>query len=323
MKKVLIIGGGGYVGTPLCQHLADQEYEVTSLDTFWFGNHHGPRIKSIHYDICDSISNKLPINLDEYETVIFLAAISNDPSAELSHEITKNINDIATKRMIDLIDQSQVKRLIYASSSSIYGIKEEEKVTEELPAAPLTLYSQLKYDIEKYLQKIKNTDYVIIRPATVFGPSPRLRLDVVVNILTAHALYNRKIKVFGGSQYRPNIYIDDIVNFYGQLVEWKNELKGEIFNFGGPNYQVKELAHFVQEKCPFETIIETIPSDDDRSYRVSSEKALNYFSIDKLTDMQEGIGNLFQYLQKEVSDWKNPQYSNMSHLKKILQTPRK
>lgn len=329
MSKVLVIGGGGYVGTPLCEKLTEVGHHVTSLDTFWFGNYHSKKITCIQWDIALSLTNDFPLNLDHFDSVIFLASISNDPSAELSHEFTRLINDRATKRMIDLIAKSKIKRFIYASSSSVYGIKEEERVTEELPANPLTLYSELKYEIELYLQQWKNDlDYVIVRPATVFGPSKRLRLDVVINILSAHAFYNHKIKIFGGEQYRPNIYIDDIVNFYQLLLEWKGNLNGESYNFGGPNYKVKDLAKMVASQSPHTVEEEIIASNDDRSYRVCSDKAFQKFSLPPLTPMEKGISKLMTFFKDNDIDWKNPIYSNMTYLKDwpidpagILQTP--
>ncbi len=315
-SNVLVIGGGGYVGTPLCEQLASCGHQVTSLDTFWFGHHHSPKIKSVTWDMAKSLTSDLPLDLNQFDTVIFLASISNDPSAELSHEFTRLINDRATKRMIDLIAQSKVKRFIYASSSSVYGIKEEERVTEELEVAPLTLYSELKYEIELYLQKWKDElDYVIVRPATVFGPSKRLRLDVVINILSAHAFYNHKIKIFGGQQYRPNIYIDDMVNFYQTLLEWEEPLQGEVYNFGGPNFKVKDLANMVAAQCPHSITQEVTPSNDDRSYRVCSDKAFKTFSLSALTPMEEGIAKLMNFFQENDLDWKSPIYSNMAHLK--------
>lgn len=327
MSRVLVIGGGGFVGTPLCEKLTASGHEVTSLDTFWFGNHHSSKVKSIKWDIVKSLDGELPFNLDEFDTVIFLACISNDPSAELSHELTRLINERATKKMIDLIALSKIKRFIYASSSSVYGIKEEERVTEDLEIAPLTLYSQLKYEIEAYLQRWKNDlDYVIVRPATVFGPSKRLRLDVVINLLSAHAFYNHKVKVFGGEQYRPNIYIDDMINFYQILLEWKGNLNGEAYNFGGPNYKVRELAKMVISQCPHSIEEEFIASNDDRSYRVCSDKALQAFSIESLTSVEEGISKLINFFMENNIDWKNPIYSNMAYLKswpeEMLQTPR-
>ncbi len=317
MSNTLVIGGGGYVGTPLCEQLIREGHQVTSLDTFWFGNFHSDKVNAIQWDISNCLkSQELPVELNQFDNCIFLASISNDPSAELSHDFTRLINDHATKKMIDIIAKSDIKRLIYASSSSVYGIKEEEKVTEELEVSPLTLYSELKYEIELYLRKWRNElDYVIVRPATVFGPSKRLRLDVVINILSAHAFYNKQIKIFGGEQYRPNIYIDDMVNFYQTLLEWDEPLKGEVYNFGGPNFKVKDLANKVASQCPHPVKKEIISSNDDRSYRVCSDKAFEAFKLSELTPMEEGISNLMRYFQDNQLDWKSSIYSNMAHLK--------
>jgi nucleoside-diphosphate-sugar epimerase len=207
--------------------------------------------------------------------VIHLACISNDPSFELNPELGKSINYDAFIDLVKISKDSGVKRFIYASSSSVYGIKDEENVTEELALKPLTDYSKYKAMCEDVLMREKTPGFTIltVRPATVCGYSPRLRLDLTVNILTNHAVNTRTIKVFGGDQMRPNIHIDDMTRVYKEALEWPSEaIDGKIYNVGYHNFKVREIADMVKSVIGPEINIVTTPTDDNRSYRVSSEK---------------------------------------------------
>lgn len=322
MKNILVIGGGGYVGTPLCELLQSSGMNVTALDIFWFGNHLSNSIHTFHWNMIDIFNGPFPIDLDEFDSVIFLACLSNDPSSEISPQFTRLVNYDATIEILKLIEASKVKRLIYASSSSVYGVKNEDQVTEDLGLEPLTLYSKLKVDVENFLKRnFLKTDYAIVRPATVFGPSPRLRLDVVANILSAHAFYNQRIKVFGGSQVRPNIYISDLCLFYETLLNYEKSLDGEVYNFGGKNLKVLELAEKVQEISEVfsnEAIsMEILPTDDIRSYKINSDKAFNKFNLSSLTPLEVGLIELMKQL-KTIDNWKASRFSNLNHLKEII-----
>ena len=279
IKTVLVTGGAGYVGSALCPELINAGYCVKVLDLYIYGhdvlrNVQGhPNLEQIKGDIRDkSLLEKIIPGCD---AVIHLACISNDPSYELNPELGKSINYDAFIPLVDISKMNGVKRFIYASSSSVYGVKEEEEVTENLPLTPLTDYSKYKALCEEVLLKKREKGFVtlILRPATVCGYSPRLRLDLTVNILTNHAVNTREIKVFGGQQMRPNIHIADMVDVYLKALEWSDEaIDGKIFNVGYENYKVSKIAEMVRKVVGQEVEIVTTPTDDNRSYHVSSEK---------------------------------------------------
>ncbi|MDH5536754.1 MAG: SDR family oxidoreductase, partial [Betaproteobacteria bacterium] len=209
------------------------------------------------------------------DAVIHLACISNDPSFELDPALGKSINYDAFVELVKISKDSGAHRFIYASSSSVYGIKEDQDVTEDLPLEPLTDYSKYKALCEEVLMREKAPGFtvLIIRPATVCGYSPRLRLDLTVNILTNHAVSERAIKVFGGEQMRPNIHIDDMVRVYLEALKWPAEaIDGRVYNVGYHNFKVREIADMVKEVIGPDIRIVTTPTNDNRSYHVSSEK---------------------------------------------------
>lgn len=279
IKNVLVTGGGGYVGAVLVPKLLENGYAVRVLDLFIYGeevfdNVRGnPNLELYKGDIRDqSLLKKI---LPGCDAVIHLACISNDPSFELDPELGKSINFDAFAPLVDISKESGVKRFIYASSSSVYGIREEKNVTEDLSLLPLTDYSKYKAMCEEVLLQKRSPGFVILvlRPSTVCGYSPRLRLDLTVNILTNHAVNNRKITVFGGQQMRPNIHIEDMAQVYIKSLEWPNEvIDGKIFNVGFDNFTVSEIAEKVRKVVGKDTEIVTTPTDDNRSYHVSSAK---------------------------------------------------
>jgi nucleoside-diphosphate-sugar epimerase len=279
IKKVLVTGGAGYVGAVLVPKLLDHGYEVRVLDLFIYGDNvfsdvgKRPGLELIKGDIRDQslLKQVLPV----CDAIIHLACISNDPSFELDPELGKSINFDAFVPLVNIAKESGVKRFIYASSSSVYGIKEEKRVTEDLPLLPLTDYSKYKALCEEVLLEKRAPGFValILRPSTVCGYSPRLRLDLTVNILTNHAVNNRKITVFGGQQMRPNIHIEDMTQVYIKSLEWLDEaIDGKIFNVGFDNFTVSEIADKVRRVVGEDIEIVTTPTDDNRSYHVSSEK---------------------------------------------------
>lgn len=279
IKNVLVTGGGGYVGSVLIPKLLDHGYGVRVLDLFIYGEQvfddvkENPNLELYKGDIRDqSLLRKI---LPGCDAVIHLACISNDPSFELDPELGKSINFDAFAPLVDISKENGVKRFIYASSSSVYGIKEEKNVTEELPLLPLTDYSKYKALCEEVLLAKREPGFVtlILRPSTVCGYSPRLRLDLTVNILTNHAINNRKITVFGGEQMRPNIHIEDMAQAYIKSLEWPDEaIDGKIFNVGFDNFTVSEIASKVRKVVGEDIEIVTTPTDDNRSYHVSSAK---------------------------------------------------
>jgi nucleoside-diphosphate-sugar epimerase len=279
IKSIYITGGAGYVGAMLVPRLLKDGYRVTVLDLMLYGEDvisDHPNLKKIKGDIRDV--EMLKKSIPGHDSVIHLACISNDPSFELNPNLGKSINLDAFRPLVEISKENKVKRFIYASSSSVYGVKEEPNVTEDFSLEPLTDYSKFKADCEKILAEYESPEFttVTIRPATVCGYSPRQRLDVVVNILTNLAYHKREISVFGGAQLRPNIHIDDMVDAYLVLLTApKEKIAGEIFNAGYLNFTVSEIANMVKEVVGDDVKLVTTPTNDNRSYHISSDKIFN------------------------------------------------
>ena len=275
-ENIFVTGGAGYVGSVLVPRLLDKGCTVTVLDLMIYGDSviaPHPRLRIIEGDIRDrALLNEV---LPGHDAVIHLACISNDPSFELNPTLGKSINLDAFGPLVKISRESGVKRFIYASSSSVYGIKEEQNVNEEMALEPLTDYSRFKADCEKLLNEAQTPDFttVTIRPATVCGYSPRQRLDVVVNILTNLAYHKGEITVFGGEQLRPNIHIADMVESYIVVLNAPSEaVTGQIYNAGYENQPVRELAEIVRSVVGEHVKLVTTPTDDNRSYHISSQK---------------------------------------------------
>ena len=276
MSKVFITGGAGYVGAVMVPHLLEKGYEVTVLDLMIYGEHvlqKHENLNAVKGDIRnqDLLKKLIP----GHDIVIHLACISNDPSFEMNPVLGKSINLDAFRPLVDISKKSNVKRFFYASSSSVYGIKDEPNVHEEMELEPLTDYSIFKADCEKILSEFQSEDFTTatIRPATVCGYSPRQRLDVVVNILTNLAYHKREISIFGGDQLRPNIHIKDMVEVYMVLLRApKEKIAGQIYNAGYENHSVKDIARTVKKTVGDDVKLVTSHSDDNRSYHISSNK---------------------------------------------------
>jgi len=283
--KVLVAGGAGYVGCVLVPKLLDAGCEVVVFDLMLFGDEGLPKgrpgLTVVAGDQRDTAAFARAVA--GCDSVIHLACISNDPSFELDPGLSRSINFDAIEPVVVASKAAGVKRFIYASSSSVYGVSEAPEVTEDHPLLPVSDYNKYKGLSEPLVLKHQSPDFttVIIRPATVCGYSPRMRLDLTINILTNHAVNRGTITVFGGSQKRPNIHIDDIADLYVELLTTPAEkIAGETFNAGYENFTVAQLAEQVKriveqefpEKAPIP--IETTPSNDLRSYHVSSKKIL-------------------------------------------------
>ena len=266
--KVLVTGACGYKGTVLIPKLLDGGHKVVALDTMWFGNFlpkESPNLKLLKQDVRD-VSQ---INLEGVDAIIHLASIANDPCGDLDPKLTWEVSALATMQLADRAARHGIKHFIYASSGSVYGVKTEEQVTEDLELDPISEYNKTKMVSERVLLSYSDKMSVqIVRPATVCGLSKRMRLDVSVNMLTMQALTKGEITVFGGRQTRPNIHIDDITDLYLFLLA--NPSIVGIFNAGFENLSIIDIANIVAEKIP--TKINVTESNDPRSYRVNSDK---------------------------------------------------
>lgn len=323
MKKILITGGAGYVGAVLAPYLLNKGYQITIIDLMIYGKNvlkDHFNLKIVQGDIRDrSLLEKI---IPGHDVVIHLACISNDPSFELNPSLGKSINLDAFKPLVEISKKNFVKRFIYASSSSVYGIKKEKDVNENMSLDPLTEYSQYKVDCEIILKEYISKDFtpVIIRPATVCGYSPRQRLDVVVNILTNLAYHKREITIFGGSQLRPNIHIEDMVRSYEALIEApKSNVSGEIFNAGYDNFSVLELANTVKKVIGDDVSLKSSPTNDNRSYHISSKKIkkiLGFESIKTISDAANDLKKAFEQglLPNSLTDEK---YFNIKRMNSI------
>ena len=296
MNKIFITGGAGYVGAVLVPNLLENGYVVTVLDLMIYGENvmpSHPNLNAVKGDIRDqALLQKL---LPGHDAVIHLACISNDPSFELNPDLGKSINLDAFQPLVEISKSCSVKRFIYASSSSVYGIKDEPNVHEEMVLEPLTDYSQFKADCEKILAEYQSDDFttVTIRPATVCGYSPRQRLDVVVNILTNLAYHKREISVFGGDQLRPNIHIADMVEAYMALLNAdKEKIAGKIFNAGYENQPVSKIAETVKNVVGEDVKLITTPLDDNRSYHISSQKIKDEIGFETTHTIQDAVEDL-------------------------------
>lgn len=272
MKKenVLVTGGCGYVGSCLVPKLLDSGYSVTVIDTMWFGNY--LKANDNLEIIKEDVRNIEKIELSGIDKIIHLAGIANDPCAELDPKLSWEVNVLGTLQLAERALRSGVKQILYASSGSVYGIKDEPQVTEDLSLKPISEYNKTKMVAERILLSYQNEMAIqCIRPATVCGPSPRMRLDVSVNMLSMQALTKQIITVFGGKQVRPNIHIDDMVDTYLHFLKLGDKETG-VFNAGFENISILDIARRVAQQIPSKIIV--TKSNDPRSYRLNSDKLL-------------------------------------------------
>jgi nucleoside-diphosphate-sugar epimerase len=271
MKKILVTGGCGYKGHILVPKLLEKGYFVKVIDTQWFGNFH-KKHKNLEI-LQKDIRSITPDDVDQVQTIVHLAAVANDPCSDLDPKLSWEIGSLGTMLLADLASKSNVEQFIYSSSGSVYGVKEEESVTEDLQLDPISEYNKNKMVSERVLMSYKDSMNIqIVRPATVCGLSPRMRLDVAVNMLTMQALTKKQITVLGGNQTRPNIHIQDITNLYLFFLE-NPDVVG-IFNAGFENISIIDIAKKIKEKLPSTNIL-VKESNDPRSYRVDSNKLLS------------------------------------------------
>ena len=323
MKNIFIVGGAGYVGSVLIPKLLQRNYKVTCFDLMIYGENSLKKhenLKIIKGDMRDQ--NLLKNIIKDVDSVIHLACISNDPSFELNPDLGKSINFDAFEPLVKICENSSINQFIYASSSSVYGIKNEQNVNEKMSLEPLTDYSKFKVKCEEVLQKYnsKNFTTTIIRPATVCGYSPRQRLDVVVNILTNLAYHKKNIKIMGGKQLRPNIHIEDMADAYIKILESNiNKISGEIFNVGFENQTVNKIADIVETNMPFKITKEIIESNDNRSYHISSKKILDKLNFLPKKNISNAVLDLIDKFEKKIfSDpLNNSNYFNVKKMNEI------
>ncbi len=322
MKKILVIGGLGYVGTQLVPKLIEKNYIVSVYDLGIYGCHLKPhsKLKVIKGDIRNI--NKLNEVMKNHDIVIHLACISNDPSFELNPKLGKSINFDSFEPLVLSAKRNGVKKFIFASSSSVYGVKETKDVTEEASLDPLTDYSKFKMQCEDVLLSQTNNNFLgcVTRPATVCGYSPRQRLDLVVNILTNFAFHKKKIKIFGGKQLRPNIHISDMVESYLVLIRSaENKIKDQVFNIGFENYSVETLAKMVKDNIGSEVVLEFNKSDDNRSYHINSKKISNILGFKPKKSIDFAIKDLISAFKEKklFNTFDNDEYFNIKKMQKL------
>jgi nucleoside-diphosphate-sugar epimerase len=328
IKTVLVTGGGGYVGSALVPALINNGYRVKVVDTFWygkdvFGEHNGSKDLELHEVDLRNIPG-VSAAMNGVDAVIHLACISNDPSFEMNPDFGKSINYDCFKGLVDGAVAAGVKRFIYASSSSIYGVKDEPDVREDAEPLPLTDYSRFKLDCERDLLARTDTGdmlRIIVRPATVCGYANRLRLDLSVNILTIHALVNHKIRIFGGKQLRPNLNVKDMVRAYLMFLTAPAEkVDKEAFNVGYQNLAIEKIAFLVRDTIGDPTIeLEYTPSDDNRSYHVNSDKVRDVLGFEPKYGLEDAIQSIVDaYRADKIPDpFKKTIYSNIKRMQEL------
>ena len=329
-KSIFITGGAGYVGSLLVPRLLDEGYKVTVYDTCFYGNDFLPtHDKNFDLIVGDIRNTELLSNsVKNHDVVINMACISNDASFELNEDLSTSVNLHAFQPLVKACKKAGVKRFIYASSSSVYGVSESPDVTEDHPLVPVSLYNKYKGDCEPFLWEEISNDFVgvTLRPATLCGYAPRQRLDLSVNILTNHAYNNGKIKVFGGSQKRPNLHIQDMVDVYSMLLKVEDSLiQGETFNVSGKNLSIADIANdvaiivakFKDLKDPIE--IETLPSNDPRSYHVNSDKIKRILGFSPKRSVDNAVTDLCEAFKsgKLPNSMSDTKYFNVQKMKEL------
>ncbi len=331
MKNVLVTGACGFVGSLLCPQLVNAGHNVFGFDIGWFGTEHFPERENLYKaDIRDAILFEWACKKHEIDTVINLACVSNDASFKLNKKLSKSINLDAFEPMVIAAKSAGVKKFISASTSSVYGVSDVKNITEDHPLVPLTLYNKYKAETEPLLLEHLDDDFqgVIIRPATLCGYAPRLRLDLTVNILTNHAITNNEIKVFGGEQLRPNLHIKDMCDLYELLVRLPdyNFPNKEIYNCGYNNFSIDDIADIVKYtlneyvySLEDEIKITKVESDDKRSYHINSNKIFKHLGFKPRHYVTQAVRDLHEAFKsgKIPNPMEDDSYYNVRQLKKL------
>ncbi len=326
MRHILVAGGGGYIGSVLCEELLTQGHKVRCLDRFFFGRQTvGALVSSPKFSIVqDDIRSVSADVFDGIDTVIDLAGISNDPSCDLDPQLTEDINFKGNVRFAALAKKSGVSRFLYSSSCSIYGAGCQESLTEESALNPVSLYAKKKIQSENELQKMNDKDFcvTILRNATVYGFSPRMRFDLLINIMTAHAVTNGKIFVLGGGkQWRPNIHVRDVSRAFILILESPvKKVSGEVFNvgFNDQNYQVIQVANIIREVIPH-VEIEVVPDDvEKRNYNVNFDKIKKELSFKSKYSVLDGVLEVKRAIETSVVDFTDIRTVTLKYYKFLI-----
>ena len=330
MKNILVIGGAGYCGSILVPQLLDEGYTVTVFDIMWYGNDFlpkdNPNLILIQGDVRDV--SKISKACEGQDTVLHLACISNDASFDLDEALSTSVNLDAFEPVVIAAKEAGVKRFVFASSSSVYGVSEQPDVTEDHPLLPVSLYNKFKGMCEPLLFKHTDENFVgvVYRPATVCGYGPRQRLDVSVNILTNHAVNKGKITVFGGEQLRPNLHIQEYADVCKLLMTAPAEkVANEVFNVGFQNMSIMDIAKTVKK-----VVMETYPemgdipivvteSDDKRSYHINSDKIKNVLGFEPKYSVEDAVRDLCKAFAegKLPNSFDDDKYFNIRTMKAI------
>ena len=327
-NNILITGGAGYVGHVLTPRLLARGYSVTVYDILYFGcclpNH--PKLQVVRGDVRDTA--KLTDLMRGQDAVLHLACISNDASFELDENLSRTINYDCFGPMVMAAKQAGVRRFVYCSSSSVYGVSDSPEVTEEHSLVPLTLYNRFKAMCEPLLWKHMADDFtcVALRPATICGYSPRMRLDLSVNILTNHAVNKGAITVFGGKQMRPNLHIEDMADAYElTLTAPHDKIHGQVFNVGSQNCSIADLAakvrRIVMTEMPEkgDIAIAATPSDDNRSYHVNSDKIRRTLGFVPRLTIDDAVGDMVRAFRNHLlpDSFADDRYYNVRTMKRL------
>ena len=309
----LITGGAGYIGTKLTKHLLSKSHNVVVVDNLWFGNKH-TKHKNLKI-IKEDVRNFDKLNIKKIHTIIHLANIANDPTVELNPTLSWEVNVLASKIIAEHAIKNKVKKIIYFSSGSVYGVKKEKKVTEDLKLDPISVYNKTKMIAERIFLSYKNQiDIKCLRPATVSGFSERLRLDLTVNKLTFDAYYKKKIFVDGGPQIRPTVNLKDIIRVVDHLLFTKKKFKDNIYNMGFENLSIMQVAKRIQKKTGAKLIVKK--KIDIRSYRQDSSRLIKTgfkpkFNIDDSIDEL-----ILHFSQKKLNQFGENNF-NLIKMKKL------
>ncbi len=318
VKSVLVTGGCGYVGTKLVPELLGSDYRVYVMDWMIYGNHlpFNRKLSCYNTDLRKFDEVRDIIKHIKPDAVLDLASISNDPMGDLEPGLTKAVNVEAQKNLIDACIKNKVKRFIFASSSSVYGVNDDPDITEGTPLAPVSLYSETKAIIESYLNTKTSDKFVTtsIRPATVCGYSPRQRLDLIVNLLTFKGYYEGKIVIEGGERVRPHIHIDDMVDAYMALLAADSEIiNGKTYNCGAETMSLMELGEKIRSfvKCDIKTAV----GPDKRSHSLNSELIQKELGFSFKRNAQTAIQDLIYAFENYLIDKDDSKLFNMAWYK--------